>query len=46
MDRMIKSAHFLSVRTNFLVEDYARLYIHEIVKLYRVPVLIISNRGT
>ena len=43
---MTKSAHFLPVRTNILAEDFARVYLHEIVKLYGVPVSIISYLGT
>lgn len=42
---MTKSAQFFPVRTYILAEDYARLYLHEIVKLYRIPILIFSNRG-
>lgn len=34
IDRMTKYAHFFPVRTNFLIEDYARLYLHKIVKLH------------
>ncbi|PHT35953.1 hypothetical protein CQW23_23653 [Capsicum baccatum] len=41
---MTKLAHFLLVRTNFSIEDYARLYLHEIVKLHGVLVSIISDR--
>lgn len=45
MHRMAKFAHFLLVRTNFLTEDYARLYLYEIVKLDGVHNLTISNHG-
>lgn len=45
VDWMTKSAHFLHVRTTFLVEDYAK-YLHEIVKRHRIPVLTIFDRGT
>nr|XP_016437738.1 PREDICTED: uncharacterized protein LOC107763755 [Nicotiana tabacum] len=34
IDRLTKSAHFLPVRTTYLAEDYAKLYIREIVRLY------------
>lgn len=30
-DRLTKSAHFLPVRTNYSREDYAKLFIAEIV---------------
>ena len=43
---MTKSAHFLPVRTNFSVEDCARLYLLDIVKLLRVPVSIIYDCST
>lgn len=43
VDRMTKSAHFLSVRTNYSVEDYAKLFIKEIVKLHGAPASINSE---
>ncbi|KAF3683241.1 hypothetical protein FXO37_01973 [Capsicum annuum] len=43
MDRMTKSVDILPVRTNFSIEDYAMLYLQEIVKLHGVPVSIISD---
>ncbi|MCF8701880.1 hypothetical protein L3054_10855 [Corynebacterium sp. MC-10] len=46
VDRLTKSAHFLPVRTTYSAEDYARLYIKEIVRLHGVPLSIISDRGT
>nr|XP_016459344.1 PREDICTED: uncharacterized protein LOC107782908 [Nicotiana tabacum] len=46
MGRLTKSAHFLPVRTTYSVEDYARLYIKEIVRLHGVPLSIISDRGS
>ncbi|WMV32150.1 hypothetical protein MTR67_025535 [Solanum verrucosum] len=45
VDRMTKSAHFLPVKTTHSTEDYAKLYIQEVVRLHGVPVSIISNRG-
>ena len=45
-DRLAKSAHFLSVRTNYTGDDYAKIYIEEIVRLHGAPVSIISDRGT
>ena len=44
--RMTKSAHFLPVHTFYSVEDYAKNYIRELVRLHGVPLSIISNRGT
>lgn len=45
VDRLTKSTDFLLVRTTYTAEDYARLYIKEIVRLHDVPVSIISDRG-
>ena len=44
LDRMAKSSHFLAVKTTESVEDYAKLYINKIVRLYGVPLSIISDR--
>ena len=45
-DRMTKSAHFIIVKSTYLLEDYARIYIGKIVSLlgvlftfYRIEVL-------
>ncbi|WMV18469.1 hypothetical protein MTR67_011854 [Solanum verrucosum] len=46
IDRMTKSAHFIPVKVSHSTEDYARLYISEVVKLHGVPLTIISDRGT
>ncbi|KAH0778029.1 hypothetical protein KY290_009440 [Solanum tuberosum] len=45
VDRMTKSAHFLPVKTTNTAEDYAKLYVQEIVRLHGVPISIISDRG-
>ncbi|XP_075078500.1 uncharacterized protein LOC142164566 [Nicotiana tabacum] len=45
VDRLTKSAHFLPVRTTYSAEDYASLYIKEIVRLHGVPFSIIFDRG-
>ena len=45
VDRLTKSAHFLPVKTGFSAENYARLFLREIVHLHGVPVVIISDRG-
>ncbi|KAH0637697.1 hypothetical protein KY289_037612 [Solanum tuberosum] len=45
VDRMTKSAYFLPVKTTHSAEDYARLYIQEVVRLHGVPISIISDRG-
>ncbi|XP_070050656.1 uncharacterized protein [Nicotiana tomentosiformis] len=46
VDKLTKSAHFIPVMTTYSLEQLARIYIHEIVRLHSVPVSIISNRGT
>ena len=43
--RMTKSTHFLSINTTHSAEDYAKLYIDEVVRHHGVPVSIISDRG-
>ncbi|KAH0655152.1 hypothetical protein KY285_030034 [Solanum tuberosum] len=45
VDRVTKSSHFLAVKTTDSAEDYAKLYINEIVRLHGVPLSIISDRG-
>ena len=45
VDRMKKSTHFLSVNDNHSAEDYAKLYIQEVLRLHGVPILFISDRG-
>ena len=46
VDRLTKSTHFLAIRSTFSLEILARLYINEIVKLYGVPVSIVSDRDS
>ncbi|PHT39342.1 Phytochrome B [Capsicum baccatum] len=45
IDRLTKSVHFLPVKTTYTAEEYAKLYIKEIVRLHGVPISIISDRG-
>ena len=45
VDRMTKSSRFLAVKTTYSTEDYARIYINEILRLHGVPLSIISDRG-
>ena len=44
VDRFTKSAHFLPVKTTYTVEQYAELYIKEIVRLHGTPRSIVSDR--
>ncbi|XP_070004209.1 uncharacterized protein [Nicotiana sylvestris] len=45
VDRLMKSAHFLLVKSTNTAKQYAQLYIKEIVRLRGTPVSIISDRG-
>ena len=46
VDRLTKSAHFLTVRMTCTLEEFYRLYIQEIVQLHEVPVSIVSDRDS
>ena len=37
VDRLTKSAHFLSVRVTYKLDKLAEVYVRKIVCLYRVP---------
>ena len=45
VDRVTKSSHFLTVKTEDSAEVYAKLYITLIVRLHGIPFSIISDRG-
>ncbi|GJY40879.1 reverse transcriptase domain-containing protein [Tanacetum coccineum] len=44
VDRLTKSAHFLSIRENDPLDKLARLYLNRIVARHRIPVSIICDR--
>ncbi|WVZ59366.1 hypothetical protein U9M48_009517 [Paspalum notatum var. saurae] len=46
IDRFMKSAHFLPVKTVYRANTYAELYIAKIVSLHGVPRTITSDRGS
>ena len=46
VDRLMKSAHFLPVKTFYTVDILGRIYIREIVRLQDIPVSIVSDRGS
>ncbi|KAH0673662.1 hypothetical protein KY284_024749 [Solanum tuberosum] len=46
VDKLTKSAHFILVRVDYNAEQLAKVYVKEIVRLHRVPLFIISDRGT
>jgi hypothetical protein len=45
VDTLMKSTHFIPVRTTYQAPDIARVFISEIVRLHGVPKKIIPNRG-
>ena len=44
IDQLMKSAHFLSVRTDYSLDKLVELYIEEIVWLHGIPMSIILDR--
>ena len=44
VDMMTKSTKLIPVKSTYKVEDYARLYIDEIVRCHGIPLSIISDR--
>ena len=42
---VIKIAHLLDVKTINSAEDYAKLYINELVRLDRITLSVISDKG-
>jgi hypothetical protein len=46
VDQLTKTAHFFAVHTTYSIQDYAEIYMDQIVHLHGIPKTIISNRGT
>jgi transposase InsO family protein len=46
VDRLTKTAHFITIHTTYSVQDYAELYVDQIVCLHGIPKTIVSNQGT
>jgi hypothetical protein len=46
VDRLTKTVHFLPVHTTYNAKKYAEIYLDQIVRLHRVPKMIISDRRT
>ena len=44
VDRLTKSEHFLAVQMTFTLEEFCRVYIHEILRLHGVLLSIVSDR--
>ena len=45
VDRLTKSAQFIPVKSTYSAQEYARIYINEIVSLHGIPLPIIWDRG-
>ena len=43
VDRLTKSTHFLPGKVTYTVDNWAQLYVKEIVRLHGVPVSIVSD---
>jgi hypothetical protein len=46
VDRLTKTAHFIAVHTTYSVQQYAEIYMDQIVRLHGIPKNIISDKGT
>jgi hypothetical protein len=46
VDRLSKSTHFIPVHTNYNVQEYVGIYIAHVLCLHKVPMTIISDRGS
>ena len=44
VDRLTKSAHFLSIRLDYSMDRLAELYVSEIVRLHGIPLSIMYDR--
>ena len=44
VNRLTKSAYVLSGKATYIVDNWAKLYVKEIVRLHGVPVSIVSDR--
>ena len=45
VDRLSKYAHFIPIKSTYLVEDYAWIFTDDIVCRHNIPLSIISDRG-
>ena len=44
VDRLTKSAHFISIQESISDEKLAEIYVRGVVTQHRVPVLVVSDR--
>ena len=45
VDRLTEFAHFITVKFTYSAQDYARIFIDEIVCCHGIPLSIISDKG-
>ena len=45
VDRLTKTSHFLPFKTRWSVSKLADLFVSKVVRLNRVPISIVSDRG-
>jgi hypothetical protein len=45
VDRLTKTAHFITVNSTYSAKDYAEIYLDRVVRLHGIPKAIISDRG-
>jgi hypothetical protein len=43
VDRLTKTSHFITMHTTYYIQDYAKLYVNQIVRLHRIPKTIVSD---
>ena len=43
IDKLIKSTHFIPLKTGWFMDKLAHLYVKEIVRLHGIPLSIVSN---
>lgn len=46
MDRVTKSTYLLLVNSLDTIDDYAMIYVHDLVRLHGMPLSLISDRDT
>jgi hypothetical protein len=46
VDGLTKTAYFIAVHTTYSVQQYAEIYMDQIVRMHGIPKTIISDRGT
>ena len=46
IDRLTKTAHFLSIHTSYSAKKYAEVYLDQTIRLHGVPKMIISDHGS